>query len=855
MTESTMAATNGNATGRISAYVAVAGVLIVGFFFLRGSDWVGASSLHSVMEASATILALILGAMGLVRYYSKKNNTFLFIGAAFIGTGLLDGYHGLVTSAYFAPMLPSYLASLIPWSWVASRLFLSVLLWLSWLAWTREDRRGESGRISERGVYAVSAGLCAGSFILFVFVPLPAAYYPEIFFHRPEEFVPALFFLLALIGYLRKGQWKTDPFEHWLVLSLIVGFLGQAMFMSTSGVLFDVEFDIAHLLKKVSYVCVLIGLLISMYATYRQAEDDAVALAREVTERRHAQESLAESLEKEAAISAENVRLYEQVREHADKLEARVAERTEELRDANAQLQQASAHKSAFLANMSHELRTPMNAIIGITEMLEEDARDIGEEDFIEPLGRIARAGKHLLALINDVLDLSKIEAGKLDFHYEDINLKEMAQDTMVTAQPLADKNGNTLTLDCADDIGVMRGDMTRVRQIVLNLLSNACKFTDQGEVTMRVAREAGSNPEMLIFAVTDTGIGMTEEQLGKLFQEFVQADSSTTRKYGGTGLGLSITKKLCEMMGGDITATSTSGEGTTFTARLPAEPAEESDQPRPAAARDVATLAASGRSNTVLVIDDDADVRDLMRRFLAKEGFDVVTAAGGAEGLRLARELKPAVITLDVIMPGVDGWHVMQELKADPELATIPVVIITIIDEKNKGYALGATDYMSKPIDRARLSQILEKFHADAADRSVLVVEDDETTRALMCRMMRDAGWEVTEAENGRVGLERLAENRPELILLDLMMPEIDGFEFRAQMRETPANRDIPVVEVTAADLTDDDRRRLRGGVEHILEKAAYGRDELLDELRGLVANYATANQTRAAAQGGDND
>ena len=855
MTESTMAATNGNATGRMTAYVAVAVVLIVGFFILRESDWVGASSLHSVMEASATILALILGAMGLVRYYSKKNNTFLFIGAAFIGTGLLDGYHGLVTSAYFAPMLPSDLASLIPWSWVASRLFLSVLLWLSWLAWMREDRRGESGRISERGVYAVSAGLCAGSFILFVFVPLPPAYYPELFFHRPEEFVPALFFLLALIGYLRKGQWKTDPFEHWLVLSLIVGFLGQAMFMSTSGVLFDVEFDIAHLLKKVSYVCVLIGLLISMYATYRQAEDDAVALAREVTERRHAQESLAESLEKEAAISAENVRLYEQVREHADKLEARVAERTEELREANAQLQQASAHKSAFLANMSHELRTPMNAIIGITEMLEEDARDIGEEDFIEPLGRIARAGKHLLALINDVLDLSKIEAGKLDFHYEDINLKEMAQDTMVTAQPLADKNGNTLTLDCADDIGVMRGDMTRVRQIVLNLLSNACKFTDQGKVTLRVAREAGSNPEMLIFAVTDTGIGMTEEQLGKLFQEFVQADSSTTRKYGGTGLGLSITKKLCEMMGGDITATSVSGEGTTFTARLPVEPAEEADQPQPAAVEDVATLAAAARSNTVLVIDDDTDVRDLMRRFLAKEGFDVVTAAGGAEGLRLARELMPAVITLDVIMPDVDGWHVMQELKADPELATIPVVIITIIDEKNKGYALGATDYMSKPIDRARLSQILEKFHADAADRSVLVVEDDETTRALMCRMMRDAGWEVTEAENGRVGLERLAENRPELILLDLMMPEIDGFEFLAQMRETPANRDIPVVVVTAADLTDDDRRRLRGGVEHILEKAAYGRDELLDELRGLVANYATANQTRAAAQGGDND
>ncbi len=289
---------------RVLSYWAVGLGLVIGYTMMRGSGWQGSSQLHTLMEGVATLLALIVGAMALMRFYSKKNNTFLFIGTGFLGTALLDGYHAVVTSVFFASYLPSELSSLIPWSWVASRLFLSVLLCLSWLAWTREQRLGVAGRISERAVYLITGALTVASFVFFAFVPLPRAYYPEIVFHRPEEFVPALFFLVALVGYLRKGKWRRDTFEHWLVLALIVGFVGQAVFMSYSGRLFDLEFDAAHLLKKVSYVCVLIGLLSNMYSMFRRAEEDRDSLQREVEERRRAEAAVGRSEQKLRAVFA-----------------------------------------------------------------------------------------------------------------------------------------------------------------------------------------------------------------------------------------------------------------------------------------------------------------------------------------------------------------------------------------------------------------------------------------------------------------------------------------------------------------------------------------------------------------------
>ena len=515
------------------------------------------------------------------------------------------------------------------------------------------------------------------------------------------------------------------------------------------------------------------------------------------------------------------------------------------LADARDEAMQATLAKSRFLANMSHELRTPLNAVIGITEMLIEDAEDAGESEMLEPLGRISRAGKHLLELINDVLDLSKIEAGKLEFHYEDIDLRALIEDLVGAAQPLAARNGNRLDVDCPAGIGVMRSDATRLRQIVLNLLSNACKFTEKGVVSLALARSRADGTEWLDLRVADTGIGMTEEQLARLFQEFTQADSSTTRKYGGTGLGLAITDRLCRMMGGSITVASEPGRGTTFAVRLPAAgaaPAAADDAAIVTDTREPAAAPVKPRTNRVLVIDDDETVRDLMRRVLSREGFDVVTASDGQEGLALARELRPSVITLDVMMHEMDGWSVLQAIRADPALADIPVVMLSILDEKQRGFALGASAYLTKPVDRARLAAALEPFKAKGANQRALVVEDDEPTREMMRRLLIGEGWMVGAARNGRDALARLTEDTPHLILLDLLMPEMDGFEFLAKLRERPEWEFIPVIIITAADLTAEQRRHLQGGVEHILQKAAYGQDELLVEIRRIIGRYAAA-------------
>ena len=500
------------------------------------------------------------------------------------------------------------------------------------------------------------------------------------------------------------------------------------------------------------------------------------------------------------------------------------------------ELQLASQHKSQFLANMSHELRTPMNAIIGVGEMLLEDARDLGHDEQIEPLERILRAGKHLLTLINDILDLSKIEAGRMELQLESFPVSSLVEDVVTTIRPLVEKNANRLRVECPADLGLLHADPTRVRQALLNLTSNAAKFTENGLVTISATRRHEGDGDWITLAVADTGIGMTAEQTAKLFQDFTQADASTTRKYGGTGLGLAISRRFCRMMGGDIIVQSVPGQGSTFTISLPARgaPAEG------ASTRRTVTSASSPRSGdrlpTVLVVDDDPTVRELMERYLVKEGFSVVTAAGGIEALSRARELAPAALTLDIMMPDLDGWTVLAALKGDPALADIPVVVVTILDERNRGFALGATEYLVKPVDRDRLLGVLRAVCTRRTGR-VLLVEDDADTRAVLQQILVRDGWTIAEAENGRVALECLATSVPDVIVLDLMMPEMDGFEFLAELRSRADGREIPVLVVTAKDLTEDDRRRLNGGVERVILKRGLGPDELLRELQHALA------------------
>jgi signal transduction histidine kinase/DNA-binding response OmpR family regulator len=518
-----------------------------------------------------------------------------------------------------------------------------------------------------------------------------------------------------------------------------------------------------------------------------------------------------------------------------------------EIEEKSRQLELASQHKSQFLANMSHELRTPLNAIIGVTEMMREDASDLNRADEIEPLDRVLGAGRHLLGLINDILDLSKIEAGKMEIHIEEFGIAPLIDDAVKTIETLAAKNNNRLVVDCESEIGVMQADQTRVRQALLNLLSNANKFTEGGTVTVRAQRHVESGRDWITMAVSDTGIGMTPEQVGKLFREFSQADSSTTRKYGGTGLGLAISRRFCQLMNGDITVESELGLGSTFTIRLPAFAA--GDAPTAVKQPSLTPSVKTGPSNAplILIIDDDATVREVVGRFLEREGFSVAKADGGKEGLRLARELHPAAVTLDIMMPDLDGWTVLAAIKGDPALVDLPVVLMTIVDEKNRGYALGATEYLVKPVDRRKLVDMLHAL-CGSTGRPLLMVDDDDLGRSQMRAALEQQGWTVTEASDGRDGLERLSEARPDVIILDLMMPEMDGFEFLESVRRNVEWRDIPVVVVTAKELTDADRRRLNGGVERIIQKT--DRDDMLREVRSVLAKCVGRQRSAVRAE-----
>ncbi len=509
----------------------------------------------------------------------------------------------------------------------------------------------------------------------------------------------------------------------------------------------------------------------------------------------------------------------------------------------------ANRVKSEFLANMSHELRTPLNAIIGYSEMLREDAADgLPSEEMGGDLAKIEAAGRHLLNLINDVLDLSKIEAGQMSTYIESVDIDRLVDEVRTLSMPLAEKNGNVLTLDVRSALDTAETDVTKLKQCLLNLVSNACKFTRNGRIEIQAGHRMVDDAAGFEFRVSDSGIGMSEEQQSRLFQPFSQADASISREYGGTGLGLAITRRFAEMLGGSISVESTPGMGSTFTLTIPANRADAPVETTliANAAEDHAIRSADQSADdtapTVLVVDDDPATLELLSDMLEREGYRVVRASDGMAALSLAREVMPDLITLDVLMPRMDGWDLLTAFKSAPELAEIPVIMVTMVREPGIAVSLGASGYLTKPVDRARLRTMLNRF-AGSGTGPVLVIDDDPDSRNMARRAAEQMGLEVEEAENGAEALEWLNsnDNLPSVILLDIMMPVMDGVEFLERFRGNEDWRDVPVVVVTAKALDADDRSVLDALSQKIVAKGeTVGRDlrrtmrEILAAMRG---------------------
>jgi len=542
-----------------------------------------------------------------------------------------------------------------------------------------------------------------------------------------------------------------------------------------------------------------------------------------------------------ARKNAEDAR--ESLRQINEGLEQKVNERTAELQRAVVAAKEANQAKSAFLAKMSHELRTPMNAIIGYSEMLQEDATDRGDQSSADDLQKILSAARHLLGLINDVLDLSKIEAGKMQLYLETFDLQTVVHEVTSTIEPLIQQRHNELVVSCAPSIGSMYGDATKVRQTLLNLLSNASKFTENGRIELKVERETSDNQVWVILQVSDTGIGMTEEQLGRLFKAFTQADASTSSKYGGTGLGLAISKQFAQMMGGDITVASNPGVGSTFTLRIPAriKPAKS-----PYAIVERETQPAPTPKGRVLIVDDDEAVHAVLTNMLTREGYSTRIARNAKEGLRLAREYHPDIVILDILLPGVDGWSVLSQLKLVPGLAEVPIILLTMLENKDMGFALGAAEYLTKPIDAQKLLPIIERHRTPRRSGTVLVVEDDPASRDLVVRMLEKEGVQVKQASNGKEALAILQGGvMPDMMVLDLMMAEMNGFEFLQQIRPHPEWSKIPVVVVSSLDLTSESQQLLKGQVERVFQKGRFAREDLLREVRETINQHMLKRRT----------
>lgn len=543
--------------------------------------------------------------------------------------------------------------------------------------------------------------------------------------------------------------------------------------------------------------------------------------------------------------------------------DSQIAQTLKELENARDMAEQASVSKSQFLANMSHELRTPLNAIIGYTEILIEDLEDAAQDAAVDDLGKIRRSAHHLLTLINDILDLSKIEAGKMQIDAQSFDLANLTNDIMSTIQPLAQKKGNRLIMRHEPNLGSMCSDDVKLRQCLLNIVSNACKFTENGIITIAVKslspdRSNEDHAGTVQFTVSDTGIGMTEEQIKGLFQPFTQADASTTRKFGGTGLGLAITKRFVELMGGDISVTSEPGIGTTFSILLPRQvpasietaPVDMShmhDAQGSILQAQLPVRTSKTDAPLILVIDDEPMAQELMGRWLMRLGYQTITAQDGVKGVELARSMKPAIILLDVSMPKLNGWEVLELLRADEVTRLIPTIMVTAHDDRRRGILLGASEHITKPVEREDLARILA-LYSGKGEGTILLVEDDPMIAEIYSRGIEQAGFGVDHACNGLEALKLMDSKTYSLAVVDLMMPEMDGFQLIEALEQRDPNNMMPIMVVTAKELTREDRQRLAGRIQKLRTKGGLSPRDLVKDIYLLTGEHAEAPPQRVS-------